>query len=100
VRNVLERRGELATLRAFGFRRSTLAWMVLAENAFLLVIGVVVGCVAALAAVAPSLAGRHVPWPSLAATLALVLVVGMLSSIAAVVGTLRVPLLPSLKAEH
>jgi ABC-type antimicrobial peptide transport system permease subunit len=100
VRNVLERRGELATLRAFGFRRSTLAWMVLAENAFLLVIGVVVGCVAALAAVVPSLAGRHVPWPSLAATLALVLAAGMLSSIAAVIGTLRVPLLPSLKSEH
>jgi ABC-type antimicrobial peptide transport system permease subunit len=100
VRNVIERRGELATLRAFGFRRSRLAWIVLAENAFLLVIGVLIGTLAAVAAVVPSLAGRHPPWPSLAVTLALVLVVGMLSSLAAVVGTLRVPLLPALKAEH
>jgi ABC-type lipoprotein release transport system permease subunit len=100
VRNVLERRGELATLRAFGFRRARLAWLVLAENAFLLVVGVVVGSVSALAAVGPGLAGRPLPWPSLAATLALVFVVGMLSSVAAVAGTLRVPLLPALKAER
>jgi ABC-type lipoprotein release transport system permease subunit len=100
VRNVIERRGELATLRAFGFRRSRLAVIVLAENAFLLGIGVLIGTLAALAAVAPSLADRTPPWSSLAGTLALVLAVGMLSSLAAVVGTLRVPLLPALKAEH
>ena len=35
VRNVLERRAELATLRAFGFRRSALSRLVLVENAFL-----------------------------------------------------------------
>jgi hypothetical protein len=100
VRNVLERRGELATLRAFGFKRSRLALIVLIENAFLLVVGVAVGTIAALAAVSPSLAQRPLPWSSLAATLALVVVVGMLSSVAAVAGTLRVPLLPALKAEH
>jgi ABC-type antimicrobial peptide transport system permease subunit len=99
VRNVMERRGELATLRAFGFRRSRLAWIVLAENAFLLAAGVLVGTLAALAAVAPSLAGRGLPWISLGGTLILVLLVGMLSSLAAVVGTLRVPLLPALKAD-
>jgi ABC-type lipoprotein release transport system permease subunit len=100
VRNVIERRGELATLRAFGFRRSRLAWIVLLENAFLLVVGVSLGSLGALAAVAPGLAGRELPWPSLAATLTLVLAVGMLSSLAAVLGTLKVPLLPALKAEH
>jgi hypothetical protein len=99
VRNVIERRGELATLRAFGFRRSRLAWIVLAENAFLLAIGVLIGTLAALAAVAPSLADRRLPWPSLAGTLVLVLAVGMLSSLAAVLGTLRIPLLPALKAD-
>jgi ABC-type antimicrobial peptide transport system permease subunit len=100
VRNVLERRGELATLRAFGFRRARLAALVLAENAFLLVVGVAVGTFSALAAVGPGLAGRPLPWTSLAATLAAVLVVGMLSSAVAVAGALRVPLLPALKAER
>jgi hypothetical protein len=100
LRNVLERRGELATLRAFGFRRSTLATMILAENAFLLLAGVLVGAVAALVAVAPRLASIDVPWGSLALTLGIVVVVGMLSSLAAVRGALRIPLLPALKAER
>jgi ABC-type antimicrobial peptide transport system permease subunit len=100
LRNVLERRGELATLRAFGFRRSTLAAMILAENAFLLVAGIVVGALAALVAVAPRLASIDVPWGSLALTLGIVLAFGMLSSLAAVRGALRVPLLPALKAER
>ena len=100
VRNVVERRGELATLRAFGFRQSRLGWIVVAENAFLLVIGTVVGSAAALIAVAPRLAAVHVPWAPLIATLATVLVFGMLSSVVAVAGALRTPLLPALKADR
>jgi ABC-type lipoprotein release transport system permease subunit len=100
VRNVIERRGELATLRAFGFRRATLVWLVLAENAFLLVTGMLIGALSALAAVAPRLTVVHVPWSSLLATLAVVLGVGMLSSVVAVYGALRVPMLPVLKAER
>jgi len=98
VRNVMERRGELATLRAFGFRRASLGWLVAAENAFLLLVGMLIGTLAALAAVAPRLTVLHVPWVSLATTLGAILVVGMLSSAVAVLGALRVPLLPALKA--
>ena len=100
VRNVVERRGELATLRAFGFRRASLGWMVLAENGFLLTVGVLVGALSALAGVAPRLATIHVPWGTLAGTLLIVFLVGMLSSVVAVAGALRVPLLPELKAER
>ena len=100
VRNVIERRGELAVLRAFGFRRSSLAWMVLAENAFLLLAGVLIGSLSALLAVAPRLAAIQVPWLSLSMTLGVVFLVGMLSSVLAVLGALRVPLLPALKAER
>lgn len=100
IRNIIERRGELATLRAFGYRRSTLAKLVLAENAFLLVTGMLIGSGSALAAIAPRLTVVQVPWTSLLGTLAIVLVVGMLSSAAAVRGALRVPLLPELKAER
>jgi len=100
VRNVIERRGELATLRAFGFRRSLLSRLVLAENAFLLSTGMGIGSLAALVAAAPRLAGEHLPWISLLATLVVIAGVGMLSSLAAVAGTLRVPMLPALKSER
>jgi ABC-type antimicrobial peptide transport system permease subunit len=99
-RNVIERRGELATLRAFGFRRASLARMVLAENAFLLFVGIAIGGLSALAAVAPRLATIHVPWGSLVLTLVSVAAVGMLASVVAVAGALRIPLLPALKAER
>jgi hypothetical protein len=99
IRNVIERRGELATLRAVGFRRSRLATMVLAENAFLLAAGMGVGTFSALAAVAPRLAGSPLPWLSLGLTLLVVALVGMLSSLAALAGVLRLPMLPALKTE-
>ncbi len=54
LRNVLERRGELALMRATGFRKARLAWLVLAENSFLLVCGLAVGGFAALVAIAPT----------------------------------------------
>ena len=62
--------------------------------------GVAVGAGAALIGVAPRLAAIHVDWTALGATLAVVLAVGMLSSVAAVAGALRVPLLPELKADR
>jgi hypothetical protein len=102
VRNVIERRAELATLRAFGFRRASLSRMVLAENAFLLLLGVSIGSVASLAAVAPRFVGGAfgLPWGSLGLILLAVLATGMVSSIAAVAGALRVPLLPVLKGDR
>lgn len=101
VRNVLERRGELATLRAFGFRRRTLGLLVLGENAMLLAAGVAVGSAAGLIAVLPHLLGQSadVPWTSLLGLLALVMVVGLAACLVAVAGVLRVELLPVLKAE-
>jgi ABC-type antimicrobial peptide transport system permease subunit len=101
LRNVLERRGELATLRAFGFRRTKLARMVLAENGYLLLAGLAIGTVAGLAAAAPHLAaaGTRFPWLSLALTLLAVLFAGLLSSILAVRRTLEAPLLPALKTD-
>ena len=99
VRNVLERRGELATLCAFGWRRARLAWMIVAESAFLLLVGLAVGAAAGLIAVALHLAGACLPWAGFAATLAAVVAVGLLSAVVAAAATLRTPLLPALKAE-
>ncbi len=101
LRNVIERSGELATLRAFGFRRATLSLMLLAENGFLLLIGILIGTVSALIAVIPHLTtpGAQVPWFSLVMTLVSVFLVGIAASGIAVYFSLRRPLLPALKHE-
>jgi ABC-type antimicrobial peptide transport system permease subunit len=101
LRNVIERSGELATLRAFGFRQSTLAMMLLAENGFLLVMGILIGGASALIAVAPNLIAPvgEIPWLSLTMTLALVFLVGVVASAVSVAFAMRRPLLPLLKAE-
>ncbi|MCH7664508.1 MAG: ABC transporter permease [Acidobacteria bacterium] len=107
LRNVLERRGELATLQAFGFRRSLLAKMVLAENGVLLLIGIAIGSLAGIVGVLPNLltAGHHLPGVSLVATIALVFVVGMLASSFALAvtvgatGATAAQILPALKGD-
>ena len=99
LRGVWERRGELALFRALGFRRAALGWLVLAENAYLLALGLGVGVAAALLAVAPHLAGGAVLWLRLLGLLGLVLVVGLGAGAAAVMSTLRAPLLPALRRE-
>lgn len=101
LRNVLERRGELALLRAVGFRRGRLARLVTLENVALLVGGLALGVVAALVAVLPHLlsGGAAIPWGSLAVTLGAVLAAGLLAGLFAVRATLRAPLLPALRGE-
>jgi ABC-type lipoprotein release transport system permease subunit len=100
LRSVWERRGELALLRALGFRRSALSWLVLAENALLLILGLLVGTGAALLSVAPHLAsGADVPWLQLAGLLVLVMSAGLLAGLLAVRATLRAPLLAALRKE-
>lgn len=79
LRNVLERRGELALLRAVGFTDPMLRRLVFTEHALLLTVGLGVGVVAALVAVWPSLAapGAQVPYRSLGGTLAAVFAGGL-----------------------
>ncbi len=101
VRSVLERKGELALLEALGLGRGKLARLVLAENAFLLVFGVVVGSLAAVIAVAPHIASdaSDPPWGAVLLTLAAVLATGLLAGVAAVGLSLRSPLLPALRRD-
>jgi len=101
LRNVWERRGELALFRAVGFRRSRLATLVLLENASLLLAGLCAGVAAAIVAVLPHVlrGGAGLPWQSLAVTLAIVLVAGLLAGLGAVLATLRAPLVPALREE-
>jgi ABC-type antimicrobial peptide transport system permease subunit len=101
LRSVWERRGELALLRALGYRHRALGWLLLSENGFLLLLGLGVGAVTALLAVAPHLVGGEgaIPWPELFGMLAAVLLVGLLVASAALAATLRAPLVPALRRE-
>jgi len=101
LRNVLERRGELALLLAVGFRARTVKWLVVSEHGALLLLGLLSGILAALVAVLPGLlapgAERH--YTSLAATLGAVLVSGALWTWVAAGLALRGPLLNALRNE-
>ncbi len=101
LRNVLERRRELALLRAVGYNAGHLALMVIAENFFLLACGLLTGAVCAVMAIAPVFferAGRG-PGVYLGFLLLAVLISGLLASILATWATLKSPLLPALRAE-
>ncbi|MFW6108457.1 MAG: FtsX-like permease family protein [bacterium] len=101
LRNVLERRSELALLRAVGFRRRSLEWLVLAEHWLLVVLGVGCGVVAALVAVVPALRspGASMPVVSLPLTLAAIAVSALAWTWLASAWALRSPLLSALRNE-
>ncbi|MDX6270325.1 MAG: putative transport system permease protein [Acidobacteriota bacterium] len=101
LRNVLERRRELALLRAVGYDARHFALMVVAENALLLFCGLLTGVVCALLAIAPAFYARggRLPTASLAVLLAAVVLTGLAASLLATAAVLRAPLLPALRAE-
>jgi hypothetical protein len=101
ARNALEQRGELALLRAVGYRARHMTRMVLAENAALVGLGFLAGAVPALVAVLPTILGGRGAVPfALAALLLLALAVtGGLVSWLAVAFIRRLPLVASLRAE-
>jgi ABC-type antimicrobial peptide transport system permease subunit len=101
LRNVLERRRELALLQAVGYRTSDLRRMVLAENLLFLLAGTCIGVLCALVAVAPALAARG-GWLGGARPMLLPLLVvffGWAASLTATRAALRSPLLESLRTE-
>jgi ABC-type antimicrobial peptide transport system permease subunit len=101
LRNVFERRRELALLRAVGYNSSHFALMVISENVLMLCCGVGLGFVCALLAIAPVFfeRGGRLPNISLGLLLVAVLISGALASLIATLAALRSPLLPALRAE-
>jgi len=101
MRNVFERRRELALLRALGYKEPQIFTMVIAENVFLLVSGLLIGTLSALLAMTPALLDRggRLPGVSLALLLAAVLLTGLVTSLIATVSALRSPLLAALRSE-
>jgi ABC-type antimicrobial peptide transport system permease subunit len=80
LRNVLERRSELALLLALGFRPKQVRRLVLWENGALLLVGLALGIFAALVAVLPAVLAPtgQLPYGTLALTLLAVLANGAL----------------------
>jgi ABC-type antimicrobial peptide transport system permease subunit len=101
LRNALERRRELALLRAAGYRKYQLGVMILAENILLLILGLASGTATALIAIVPAFLGRggHLSPGSVLRLVLIVLITGVLSSLAATLAALRAPLLTSLRTE-
>ncbi|HSK63315.1 MAG TPA: FtsX-like permease family protein [Pyrinomonadaceae bacterium] len=101
LRNVFERRRELALLRAVGYNSSHFALMVISENVLMLCCGLAIGFVCALLAIAPVFfeRGGRLPNISLGLLLLAVLLSGALASLVATLAALRSPLLPALRAE-
>ncbi len=102
LRNVLERRRELALLAAVGYGRSRMFIIVIAESAFLLTCGLVSGAVCALVAIAPAAIDRGGRPPTGAWLWLLLFAVfgtGIISSIVATRAAMQSRLLEALRAE-
>ena len=101
LRNVMERRRELALLRALGYKQTHLFAIVTAENVLLLVSGLATGIVCALLAIGPVVMSRtgRLPALSVVALLVAVFAVGLVVSLAATVAAIRSPVLAGLRTE-
>ncbi len=102
LRNVLERRRELALLAAVGYRRSHFLLMAIVENLVIVVGGLAIGAVCAALAIAPAVAERGARLPLSSGALLLlfsVFVVAMVSTVVAMTAATRTPILQALRSE-
>ena len=101
LRNVLERRAELALLSAVGLTRRRVQKLVLIEHVLLVVLGVGSGVIAAVVAVLPALLAprAEVPYLATAATVAAIAASALLWVTLATFTALRGPLLGALRSE-
>jgi putative ABC transport system permease protein len=101
LRNVLERRRELALLGAVGYGRGHIFTIVIAENLLLLGWGLAIGAACALMAIAPAIAerGRSSTTSMGVVLLLAVFVGGLVSSAVATRAATRAPLVEALRSE-
>jgi putative ABC transport system permease protein len=101
LRNVFERRRELALMRAQGFTKKRIGQLVFVEMFVLLIVGLTIGIVSALAAVFPHMvsAGVRPPFGALASWLGVILVTGIISGLVAVRRTISAPVVSALRGE-
>ncbi|HUP81335.1 MAG TPA: FtsX-like permease family protein, partial [Pirellula sp.] len=102
LRSAMERRAELAAMRAIGFTKSRLIWLLTLENGWQLLRGIGIGVASAALATLPSLLNGQpfsgFAWPSL--MMAMVILSGLLCSILAAWGAMQWPLLKALRSDR
>jgi putative ABC transport system permease protein len=101
ARNVLERKRELALLRAVGYSPRHIRIMVLSESFALVLPGVLLGTISAVLAVTPAIRERAqaVPIVELGGLLIAVVITGVAASLFAVRLAAAIPVVPALKSE-
>ncbi|MEZ6128056.1 MAG: FtsX-like permease family protein [Planctomycetaceae bacterium] len=101
LRNVVERRREIALMRAVGFTTARVSKLILSENSVLLLWGILLGTGSALLAMLPHLrsTGADLPWQPLLLTLLAVAVIGSLASVFAVRAATMLSIRDNLAAE-
>jgi putative ABC transport system permease protein len=101
MRNILERRGELALLKAIGYSRRSIDQLLLSEHILLLVLGTLCGFLTALIAVLPAMInpGNAVPYLTIMITLLVILFSGGVWIYLATSYAVRGDLLPALRNE-
>lgn len=100
-RGLMERRSEIAILRAIGFSATRIQALILLENLALLLFGLAIGAAGAVVAVGPQLlSGRgHIPWGAACEMGGAMVMIGLITGFFAGRWALRQPLLPSLRRE-
>lgn len=101
LRNIAERRGELALLRAEGFDTHRVRGLVLRENLILLIGGLAIGALCALLALLPQTLSveASLPWATSAVLLGLIAAVGLWVGGMATSSAVRSPVIPSLRGD-
>lgn len=101
LRNVLDRREELALLRAVGFTPGRIGSIVLLEGALLLAWGLLSGAVTAVVAMTPHVTSSigDAPWASVGGWLVAVAAVGLAATLLAVRAAVRTPIVATLRGE-
>ncbi len=99
LRNIQERRDELALLSALGYTHHQILKIVIAEYGFILGVGLVIGLTASLAAIWPGLQipGHHFPWIPIAALICGILFLQVFWILLAIWASFRTPLLNALR---
>lgn len=100
LRNVWDRAGEVALLEAVGYSHRSVAKLILIENGFLLLLGLLIGVIAAAISIAPHrLAGASLPVGRLGLLLGAVLLSGLIAIAVATLIAIRRPVISGLRAE-
>jgi hypothetical protein len=101
LRNVLERRRELALLRAVGFGGRAILFVIAVETTMLVAAGVACGSASALLAIVPAILARggSPPLEAAGAMIAAVMAAGLAASLMAALAVRRMPLLATLRSE-